>query len=107
LKFIINAWKDCIRRSWHSTAVDGGAEARRDLNDAFKIIFEMRGSEKMKTTWEKEKGSVMSVETAYTTLGVSKDMDETTLITVYVMRVRVLSPKSGLGVDFFLVGGVD
>jgi hypothetical protein len=54
-----------------------------------------------------EKRSVMSVETAYTTSGVSKDMDETILITVYVMRVRVLSLKPDLGVDFFLVGRVE
>jgi ubiquitin carboxyl-terminal hydrolase 25 len=94
-EFIINAWKDGVRRSWRDP-VDG-ASARRDLNDAFRIIAEMRGNSELRKIWEQEKGSIMTVDTAYSTLGVSKDMDETTLITVFLMRVswelfRILFP---------------
>ena len=41
-------------------------------------------------TWDKEKGSAMSPESAYSTLEVPKEVDESMLITIYSMRVREL-----------------
>lgn len=39
--------------------------------------------------WDKEKGSVMSPESAYSTLEVPMEVDEEMLITIYSLRVRV------------------
>ena len=84
-EFIINAWRDGIRRSWKDET--NGSAIRRELNDALRIIAEVRGNAEMHRVWEREKGSIMTVDTAYSTLGVSKEMDENTLITVFDMRV--------------------
>jgi len=84
-EFIISAWRDGIRRSWKDEA--NGSAIRRELNDSLRIIADVRGSAEMHRVWEREKGSVMTVDTAYSTLGVSKEMDENTLITVFDMRV--------------------
>ena len=84
-EFIISAWRDGVRRSWKDEA-DGSA-TRRDLNDALRVIADARGSAELHRIWEREKGSIMTVDTAYSTLGVSKEMDENTLITVFDMRV--------------------
>lgn len=84
-EFIVNAWRDGVRRSWKDET--NGSTTRRELNDALKIISEVRGSAEMHCVWEREKGSIMTVDTAYSTLGVSKEMDENTLITVFDMRV--------------------
>ena len=84
-EFIISAWRDGIRRSWKDET--NGSATRRELNDAFKVVADVRGSAEMQRFWEREKGSIMTVDTAYSTLGVSKEMDENTLITVFDMRV--------------------
>jgi ubiquitin carboxyl-terminal hydrolase 25/28 len=84
-EFVINAWRDGIRRSWKDET--SGSATRRELNEALRIIADVRGSTEMFRVWEHEKGSTMTVDTAYSTLGVSKDMDENTLITVFDMRV--------------------
>ena len=84
-EFIINAWRDGVRRSWKDET--NGSTIRRELNDALRIISEVRGSAEMHRVWEREKGSIMTVDTAYSTLGVSKEMDENTIITVFDMRV--------------------
>jgi ubiquitin carboxyl-terminal hydrolase 25/28 len=84
-EFIINAWRDGIRRSWKDET--NGSTTRRELNDALRVIADVRGSLEMHHIWEREKGSVMTVDTAYSTLGVSKEMDENTLITVFDLRV--------------------
>ena len=89
-EFIVNAWRDGIRRSWKDET--NGSTTRRELNDALKVVADVRGSVEMHRIWEREKGSIMTVDTAYSTLGVSKEMDENTLITVFEMRVsEVLS----------------
>jgi len=88
--FIISAWRDGIRRSWKDET--NGSATRRELNDALRVIADARESIEMHRIWEHEKGSIMTVDTAYSTLGVSKEMDENTLITVFDMRVsEVLS----------------
>ena len=84
-EFILNAWRDGIRRSWKDET--NGSVIRRELNDALKVIADARGSQEMHRIWEREKGSVMTVDTAYSTLGVSKEMDENTIITVFDLRV--------------------
>lgn len=84
-EFIVSAWRDGIRRSWKDEA--NGSVTRRELNDALRVIADVRGSAEMHRIWELEKGSIMTVDTAYSTLGVSKEMDENTLITVFDMRV--------------------
>lgn len=89
-EFVISAWRDGIRRSWKDET--NGTAIRRELNDALRIIADVRGSAEMHRVWEREKGSIMTVETAYSTLGVSKEMDENTLVTVFDMRVsRIVS----------------
>lgn len=85
-EFIINAWRDGIRRSWKDET--NGSATRRELNDALKVIADARGSREMYQVWERERGSIMTVDTAYSTLGVSKEMDENTLITVFDLRME-------------------
>jgi len=84
-EFIISAWRDGIRRSWKDET--NGSAIRRELNDALRVIADARESAEMHRVWDREKGSIMTVDTAYSTLGVSKEMDENTLITVFDMRV--------------------
>ena len=84
-EFVINAWRDGIRKSWRDEM--NGSTTRRELNDALRIIAGVRGSAEMYHVWEHEKGSIMTVDTAYSTLGASKEMDGSTLITVFEMRV--------------------
>ncbi|KAH9913522.1 uncharacterized protein B0H18DRAFT_1047995 [Fomitopsis serialis] len=85
-KFILDAWRNARRRTW-ADPVKGG-EMRMRLNDALKIIADARNSQTVDSAWNQEKGSVMSPETAYATLEVPKDMDETMLLTIYAMRVE-------------------
>lgn len=84
-KFVISAWKEAIKRSWSDS--HRGGQLRSDLNDAFRIIGDMRQSAKLRKTWEQERVSSMSPDTAYSTLEVPRDIDETMLITIYNMRV--------------------
>ncbi|KAH9830534.1 cysteine proteinase [Rhodofomes roseus] len=85
-KFILEAWRNARRRTWADTAK--GGEIRMRLNDALKIIADTRNSQTLNSAWEREKGSGMTPETAYSTLEVPKDVDETMLITIYAMRVE-------------------
>lgn len=83
-EFIMKAWRDALRRSWSDPS---GAEKRRDLNDAFKIIAEERGSRYLWNAWNDEQTHGMTPEKAYSTLEVPENVDEEMLITVYGMRV--------------------
>lgn len=85
--FIVRAWKDAMKRIWQEP---DGASKRSDLVDAFKIIADLRGSTQLRETWEHNRGSMMTLDTAYSTLEVPRDMDETMLLTVFAMRVRLL-----------------
>lgn len=87
-KFIISAWKEAVKRSWSDS--QQGGQLRADLNNAFKIVGDMRQSSKLRKTWEQERVSLMSPDTAYLTLEVPRDVDETMLITIYNMRVSEL-----------------
>ena len=49
--------------------------------------------------WREEKGSGMSLETAYSVLDVPRDVDEAMLLTVYLMRVRAFLSLLSLGVS--------
>lgn len=91
--FIIQAWRDAMKRVWREP---DGASKRADLVDAFKIIGDLRGSAKLKEAWENGKGSMMTLDTAYSTLEVPKDVDETMLLTIYAMRVRTVITTSKL-----------
>lgn len=84
--FVIHAWKDAMKRVWREP---DGASQRIDLIDAFKIIADLRGSAKLQASWERGKGSGMTLDTAYSTLDIPKDVDETMLIAIYNMRVRI------------------
>jgi ubiquitin carboxyl-terminal hydrolase 25/28 len=84
-EFIENAWKECIKRSWRDP--EHGSETQRFANDSFRILAEMRGSDKLRRTWEIGKNYYMNPERAYSTLEVPKDVDDYMLITVYNMRV--------------------
>ncbi|KAI0686832.1 cysteine proteinase [Cytidiella melzeri] len=84
-KFIIQAWKDAVKRSWHE--VDG-VQLRTDLNDAFKIVADMRQSSKLRKAWEQEKVSIISPDAAYSTLDVPHETDEEMLVTIFNMRVE-------------------
>ncbi|KZT63625.1 cysteine proteinase [Daedalea quercina L-15889] len=85
-KFILDAWRNARRRTWMDA--EKGSETRMRLNDALKIIADTRNSSTLDHVWDREKGSAMSPETAYSTLEVPKDVDETMLITIYNMRVE-------------------
>jgi len=91
-EFIVSAWRDGIRRSWKDEA--NGSATRRELNEALRVVADVRGSVEMHRIWEREKGSIMTVDTAYSALGVSKEMDENTLITVFEMRVSEILSRS-------------
>ncbi|KAH9884671.1 cysteine proteinase [Cubamyces lactineus] len=84
--FIAQAWRSARQRAWQDPS--NAATRRAKLNDALRLIAEHRGSEKLLKVWNDEKGSGMSPDTAYTTLEVPKDVDETMLLTVYSMRVE-------------------
>lgn len=84
-EFIIGAWKDAMKRVWRET---DGASLRAELIDAFKVIADLGGSAKLQEAWEKGRGSGMALDTAYSTLDVPKDVDETMLLAIYAMRVR-------------------
>ena len=83
--FIAQAWRSARQRAWQDPS--NAANRRAKLNDALRLIAEHRGSEKLLKVWSDEKGSGMSPDTAYTTLEVPRDVDETMLLTVYSMRV--------------------
>ena len=88
-EFIAQAWRSARQRAWQNA---GNATTRRaELNDALKIVAEVRGSDALLRVWETEKGSGMSPETAYSTLGVPQGMEESMLLTIYSMRVSVIS----------------
>ncbi|PIL31016.1 hypothetical protein GSI_05709 [Ganoderma sinense ZZ0214-1] len=85
-EFIAQAWRSARQRAWMSP---GDASRRRaGLNDALKVVAEQRGSTALIKVWMEEKGSGMSPETAYSTLDVPRDVDETMLLTVYSMRIE-------------------
>ena len=75
-----------IARAWMSAG--DASQKRTQLNDALKVVAEQRGSAALIKVWMEEKGSSMLPETAYQTLDVPRDVDETMLLTVYSMRVR-------------------
>ena len=97
-EFIINAWRDGIRRSWGDET--NGSVTRQELNDALRIIADVSGGEEMRRVWEHERSSIIAADTAYSTLGVSKDMDESALITAFDMRVS--EALSRVFLDFWL-----
>ncbi|KAH9911282.1 cysteine proteinase [Epithele typhae] len=85
-EFIAAAWRSARRRAWQST---GDATTKRaELNDALRIVAETRGSLALIKVWTEEKGSGMSPETAYSTLDVPRDVDESMLLTVFSMRIE-------------------
>ena len=84
--FVVGAWKDAMKRILREP---DGASQRSDLVDAFKIIADLRGSTKLRETWEQNRGSMMTLDTAYSTLEVPRDMDETMLLAIFAMRVRL------------------
>ncbi len=88
-QFILDAWKNGLKRAWKDP--EQGSQRRMDLNDAFRIIADVRGSPRLRKAWKEERGSGMSPDTAYATLEVPKDVDETMIIAIFGLRVsRVL-----------------
>ena len=85
-EFIARAWRSARQRAWMSAG--DASQKRAQLNDALKVVAEQRGSAALIKVWMEEKGSSMLPETAYQTLDVPRDVDETMLLTVYSMRVR-------------------
>jgi ubiquitin carboxyl-terminal hydrolase 25/28 len=90
--FIEDAWKECLKTSWRNP--EHSSEMLREANDAFRILAEARGSEKLWKAWQAGKERVMNPDKAYDTLEVPKDVDDAMLITVFTMRVRGLSARS-------------
>lgn len=83
--FVENAWRDSVKRSWRDP--EHGSDAHRLTNEAFRILAEVRGSIKLRKSWEAGKNKYMNPERAYNTLEIPKDVDDYMLITVYNMRV--------------------
>ncbi|KAI0756006.1 cysteine proteinase [Daedaleopsis nitida] len=84
-QFIAQAWRSARQRAWQSP---DASTKRAELNDALKIIAEHRASSMLLKVWADEKGTGMSPDTAYATLDVPRDVDESMLLTVYSMRVE-------------------
>jgi ubiquitin carboxyl-terminal hydrolase 25 len=82
--FIIRAWKDAVKRSWRDPE---GVELRVNLNEAFKIVADMKQSPQLRKAWEQESLAVMSPDKAYSTLDVPSETDEDMLVTIFNMRV--------------------
>ncbi|KAI0652778.1 cysteine proteinase [Trametes meyenii] len=85
-EFIARAWRSARQRAWLSPS--DAATRRARLNEALRLVAEHRASEKLLAVWRDEKGTGMSLETAYTTLEVPKEVDESMLLTIYSMRVE-------------------
>lgn len=87
--FVYNAYEHAMTRSWKE---DASIATRKDLTRALHIIAEHRGSKDLKAKAEEGDGSAeMIPEKAYLTLEVPENVDEEMLITVYKMRVRIIS----------------
>ncbi|KAI8980637.1 cysteine proteinase [Trametes punicea] len=84
--FIAQAWRSARQRAWQNPTE--ASTRRAKLNDALRLVAEHRGSEKLLKVWYDEKGTGMSPDTAYSTLEVPRDVDETILLTVYSMRIE-------------------
>ncbi|KAI0095055.1 hypothetical protein BDY19DRAFT_916041 [Irpex rosettiformis] len=84
-EFIIQAWKEAVKHSWHDPE---GAQLRTGLNDAFKIVADMRQNPKLREAWEQGKVSLMTPDAAYSTLEIPHDTDEDMLVTIFNMRVE-------------------
>lgn len=97
-EFIENAWRDCVKRSWHEF---DGTDIQRRVNEALRIIAEARGSAALRHLWETSKDRLMNPDKAYDTLEVAKDVDDLMLITVFGYRVCNLS---SLDADNTLMG---
>jgi ubiquitin carboxyl-terminal hydrolase 25/28 len=85
-EFIVNAWKDCVRRAWRDP--QNGSQLHREANDAFRITAEARRSVRLRKLWEAEKGKIMTPDRAYDTLEIPKETDEAMLLMVFAVRVR-------------------
>ncbi|KII93273.1 hypothetical protein PLICRDRAFT_35462 [Plicaturopsis crispa FD-325 SS-3] len=85
-EFIVNAWKDAVRRAWSD--LKEGSQLQRDANDAFRVIAESRGSAKLRKLWEDTNGKIMDPDRAYSTLEVPKETDDGMLLTVFAIRVQ-------------------
>ncbi|KIL00786.1 hypothetical protein PAXRUDRAFT_129015 [Paxillus rubicundulus Ve08.2h10] len=84
--FVIGAWKDCVKRAWRDPK--DGAQRLRNANDAFRIIAESRGSANLRKLWEDSLRNAMDPSRAYTVLEVPPDVDDSMLMTVFLMRME-------------------
>ncbi|KAH9914723.1 hypothetical protein B0H21DRAFT_816617 [Amylocystis lapponica] len=84
--FILEAWRSARRRAWRDPT--HAVETRHNLNEALKLIADDRASPVLQKAWEEEKGTGMSPDSAYSTLEVPKEVDETMLVAVFLMRVE-------------------
>lgn len=99
-QFILDAWKNGLKRAWREPG--GGSSRRKELNDAFKVIADARGSPRLRKAWKEERGSGMSPDTAYATLEVPRDVDETMILAIYGLRVRLLHVRITQSYPIFL-----
>ncbi|KAF9489022.1 cysteine proteinase [Pleurotus eryngii] len=83
-EFIENAWKDCIRQSWHDP---GGSQLQRDATEALRILAEYLGNRALHRIWEEKKDKLMDPSKAYDILEIPSGVDDTMLITVYTLRL--------------------
>ena len=86
-QFVGNAWKEAVKRSWRDH--EHGSNTWL-VNEAFRILAESRGSIELRKIFENGKNKYMTLDQAYDTLEVLKDVDDFMLITAYNMRVRRL-----------------
>ncbi|KAF9225295.1 cysteine proteinase [Gyrodon lividus] len=84
--FVVAAWRDCVKRAWRDAK--DGAQRLRDANDAFRIVAESRGSVNLRNLWEDSSRNAMDPSRAYTVLEVPPEVDESMLMTVFMMRME-------------------
>jgi ubiquitin carboxyl-terminal hydrolase 25/28 len=84
-EFIINAWRDGVRRSWDNEM--NSLVTRREPNNALRVTADVSGDKETRRVWGCKRGSIMTVGTVYSTPGVSRDVDESTIITAPDIQV--------------------
>ncbi len=88
--FIENAWTHAVKESWRNM----DERAQKDADDALLILAQMRRSKYLLDLHANAQKNMMNPERAYQALEVPSDVDDTMLMTIYSMRVRLFNTSA-------------